>query len=71
MRIAAKGGKASPKNAILIVTYALAKDLGISPLEIYKMPCSLVQDLLAVSRVFKEIEKEELDKISAQAKNIR
>lgn len=53
---------------MLIMTYALAKDLAISPLEIYKMPCSLVQDLLSVSRVFKDIEKEELDKMVKKTK---
>ena len=51
------------------MTYALAKDLAISPLEIYKMPCSLVQDLLAVSGVFKDMEKEELDKMVNKTKN--
>lgn len=69
MRIAVKGGETSPSTAMLIMTYALAKDLAISPLEIYKMPFSLVQDLLRTSRAFKEMEQEELDKISKTSKN--
>lgn len=32
----------------LITVYTLAKALAISPLEIYKMPASLVQELLIV-----------------------
>jgi len=57
-----RGGKAEPKDASLIVVYTLAKALAISPLEIYKMPVSLVQDLLSVHSAFKEIEADEMDK---------
>tara|TARA_R100000657_G_C4672754_1_gene117659 strand:+ start:467 stop:634 length:168 start_codon:yes stop_codon:yes gene_type:complete len=52
----------------LIVVYTLAKALSISPLEIYKMPHSLVMDLLSVHRVVLEIEKEEMDKVEKSIK---
>tara|TARA_R110001592_G_scaffold52508_4_gene160628 strand:- start:12315 stop:12521 length:207 start_codon:yes stop_codon:yes gene_type:complete len=57
-----RGGKAEPKDASLIVVYTLAKALAISPLEIYKMPASLVQDLLSVHTAFLQIEAEQMDK---------
>ena len=63
-----KGGQGSPKDISLIIVYTLAKALGISPLEVYKMPASLVSDLLSVHRVMSEIEKEEMDKIERQAR---
>ena len=43
-----KGGKIQPQDASLIIVYTLAKALAISPLEIYKMPTSLVKDLSLV-----------------------
>ena len=57
-----RGGKAEPKDASLIVVYTLAKALAISPLEVYKMPASLVQDLLSVHTAFLQIEAEQMDK---------
>tara|TARA_Y100001972_G_scaffold121921_1_gene166685 strand:- start:1345 stop:1542 length:198 start_codon:yes stop_codon:yes gene_type:complete len=63
-----KGGQASPSDMSLIVVYTLAKALSISPLEIYKMPHSLVMDLLSVHRVVLEIEKEEMDKVEKSIK---
>ena len=62
MKSVMRGGSAKPHEASLIVTYTLAKALAISPLEIYKMPASLVQDLLTVHGAFKELEAEEMDK---------
>lgn len=52
----------------LIIVYTLAKALSISPLEIYKMPSSLVMDLLSVHKSVLEIEKEELDKAEKKLK---
>ncbi len=63
-----KGGQASPSDISLVIVYTLAKALSISPLEIYKMPHSMVMDLLSVHRVVLEIEKEELDKAEKQIK---
>lgn len=62
MKSALRGGKAEPHEASLIVVYTLAKALAISPLEIYKMPASLVRDLLAVHGAYVELEQEEMDK---------
>tara|TARA_R100000231_G_scaffold83452_1_gene63603 strand:- start:10782 stop:10958 length:177 start_codon:yes stop_codon:yes gene_type:complete len=52
-----------------VIVYSLSKALAISPLEIYKMPASLVIDLLSVHRVMVELEQEEMDKLDRQAKS--
>ena len=57
MRGALKGGKATPKTVSLIIVYTLAKALAISPLEVYKMPSSLVQDLLIVHTEMEKIKE--------------
>ncbi len=64
-----KGGKGSPEHISLIIVYSLAKALGISPLEIYKMPSSLVIDLLSIHKVMLELEQEEMDKMEKNTKN--
>lgn len=69
MRAAAKGGQSDPATVSLIIVYSLSKALGISPLEIYKMPSSLVLDLLNVHRVFEEIKAEEIEKASKKIKS--
>ncbi len=68
MKSVMRGGKAKPHEASLIVVYTLAKALSISPLEIYQMPASLVQDLLSVHGAAKELEAEEMDKQMKSAK---
>jgi hypothetical protein len=68
LRAAVKGGKADPETVSLIVVYTLSRALSISPLEIYKMPSSLVLDLLSVHRVFEEIKAEEIEKATKKAK---
>lgn len=50
------------KTASLVVVYMLSKALAISPLEIYKMPVSLVKDLLSVHMHVEELKAEELEK---------
>ena len=62
MKAAIKSGKSTPKDAALIIVYTLAKALSISPLEIYKMPAQLVQDLLSVHFVMETIKSEEIEK---------
>lgn len=57
-----KGGKILPQDATLIVVYTLSKALGISPLEIYEMPSSLVADLLMMVNIQNEMEAEEMKK---------
>ena len=59
-----KGGQSDPKTVSLIIVYSLSKALGISPLEVYKMPANLIIDLLQVHQVFEEIKAEELEKAS-------
>ena len=46
----------------------LSKALGISPLEVYQMPVSLVKDLLQVHSVVEEYKAEEMNKIQRKAK---
>jgi len=68
LRRALKGGKASYQTASLIVIYTVSKALAISPLEVYKMPASLVMDLLQVHKLIKELESEEIDKAIKKGK---
>ena len=62
MKAAIKGGKSTPQDASLIIVYTLARALAISPLEVYKMPAPLVQDLLSVHFIMEEIKSEEMQK---------
>ena len=62
-----RGKPSDPKTVFLILTYTLASALSISPLEIYKMPTSLVMDLLMVHGSMEKIKQEELDKVKRQA----
>tara|TARA_R100000234_G_scaffold38691_1_gene22906 strand:- start:2867 stop:3073 length:207 start_codon:yes stop_codon:yes gene_type:complete len=57
-----KSGKLTPQDASLVAVYSLAKALAISPLEIYKMPAKLVNDLLTVHGVVEQLKAEEMDK---------
>jgi len=68
VRGALRGSKSSPKIASLIVVYSLSKALGISPMEVYKMPMSLVKDLLMVHKEVEELQAEEMDKIMKKSK---
>ena len=51
----------------LITVYTLSKALAISPLEIYKMPISLVKDLLSVHMTFEELKSEEMEKMQKES----
>ena len=62
MKSILRGGKAEPHEASLLVVYTLAKALSISPLEIYQMPASLVQDLLMTHTAFEQVKSETMDK---------
>tara|TARA_R100001510_G_scaffold40424_2_gene36784 strand:+ start:320 stop:511 length:192 start_codon:yes stop_codon:yes gene_type:complete len=57
-----KGGQLQPQDASLLMVYTLSKALGISPLEVYKMPSSLVVDLLMLVNIQNDLEAEELEK---------
>ena len=61
------GKKSNPETVFLIMTYTLASALSISPLEIYKMPSSLVMDLLMVHFNMEKVKQEELDKVKKNA----
>jgi len=62
-----RGKESSPKTMSLITVYTLSKALAISPLEIYKMPVSLVKDLLSVHITFEEIKSEEMEKMQKES----
>ena len=64
---AIKGKRSNPDTVFLIMTYTLASALSISPLEIYKMPSSLVMDLLMVHFNMEKVKQEELDKVKKNA----
>ena len=68
IRGALKGKRADPKIVSLIMVYSLSSALSISPLEVYKMPVSLVKDLLNVHSVIEQIKAEEIDKAKRSAK---
>ncbi len=53
----------------LTVVYSLSQALGISPLEIYKMPVSLVKDLLVVHAEAEKLKAEEMDKATKSSMN--
>ena len=64
---AIKGRKSNPETVFLIMTYTLASALSISPLEIYKMPSSLVKDLLRVHFSVEKVKHEEIEKAQKEA----
>lgn len=68
IRDALKGKKADPKIVSLIMVYSLSSALSISPLEVYKMPVSLVKDLLTVHSNIEKLKSEEMEKIENKAK---
>lgn len=70
IRDALKGKKANPKTISLIMVYTLSSALSISPLEVYKMPVSLVKDLLNVHSTIEQIKAEEIDKAKRSAKGV-
>ena len=45
------------------MVYSLSSALHISPLEVYKMPISLVKDLLSVHGVIETLKAEEYEKM--------
>lgn len=67
---ALKGKESNPKIISLIMVYTLSKALAISPLEVYKMPVTLVKDLLTVHGNMEMLKVEELDKIQKKAERM-
>ena len=64
-----KGKASDPEIVSLTVVYSLSQALGISPLEIYKMPVSLVKDLLVVHAEAEKLKAEEMDKATKSSMN--
>jgi len=64
-----KGQVADPKIVSLTIVYSLSQALGISPLEIYQMPASLVKDLLLVHAEAEKLKAEEMDKATKSSMN--
>ena len=71
IRGALKGKESNPKVISLIIVYTLSKALAISPLEVYKMPVSLVQDLLMVHGNMELLKSEEIDKVQKKAERMK
>ena len=69
MREVIRGKRNDPQKISLIIVYTLAKALAISPLEIYKMPASLVSDLLIIHSEIETIKAEELEKINSESQS--
>lgn len=67
MREVIRGKRNDPQKISLIIVYTLAKALAISPLEIYKMPASLVSDLLIIHSEIETIKAEEIEKVQAKS----
>ena len=62
-----KGSK-DPKINSRMVVFILAQAFKISPLEVYKMPKSLVDDMLLFYFSSEELKNEEMEKIKRQNK---
>ena len=71
MRKVIKSGNPNQQEASLLIVYTLAKALGISPLEIYKMPSKLVNDLLTIHGVIEQIKSEEMEKSMSDVKKTK
>jgi len=65
---AIRGGNASPELSSQLIVYTLATTFSISPMEVYKMPASLVKDMLSIHKEVKLLEVEEMDKIQKKHK---
>ncbi len=63
MRVAIRTGKINnPKVASRLSLYTLAKELNISPKEVFEMPFSLAQELLMVHTEIEALKAEEMDR---------
>ena len=72
MKLALKNGKIEdPILASRIGVYILARGLKISPLEVYKMPADLFQDMMLIHMTVEEIKAEEMDKSMKKTKSIK
>ena len=68
MRDAIRGKASDPEMVSLISVYTLAKGLAISPLEVYKMPASMVHNFLTIH---KEVETYKAEMIEKEMKKVK
>jgi len=69
VRSALRDGKIeNPKVASRLALYTLSKELHISPMEVYDMPFSLVQELLIVHEEIESFKSETMDKTMSKIK---
>ena len=61
-------GTKDPKLGSRLIVYSLAQAFSVSPLEIYNMPAELVNDMLLIHMTVKEMESEEMKKITNKHK---
>ena len=61
MRDAVRKGPTDASSASLLITYTLSKALSVSPLEIMKMPASMVMDFLYIHRNIEELKSDTLE----------
>lgn len=64
-----QGGDCPPQLASKITVYMLSKALAISPLEVYKMPQSLVKDMLMIHGNMEQLKADEMDKEIKKSKS--
>lgn len=68
MRKAVRTGNCPPHIMSKIIVYTLATTFSISPLEVYRMPASLVKEMLFIHQTVKELEAEEMEKAQSKMK---
>ena len=72
MKSALKNGKIEdPILASRIGVYILARGLKISPLEVYKMPVDLFQDMMLIHQTVEELKGDELKKATNKTKSMK
>ena len=64
-----QGGDCPSQFASKITVYMLSKALAISPLEVYKMPQSLVKDMLLIHGNMEQLKADEMDKEIKKSKS--
>ena len=72
MKSALKNGKIEdPILASRIGVYILARGLKISPLEVYRMPVDLFQDMMLIHQTVEELKGDELKKATNKTKSMK
>jgi len=72
VKSALKNGKVEdPILASRIGVYILARGLKISPLEVYKMPVDLFQDMMLIHQTVEELKGDELKKATNKTKSMK